>query len=98
MTIETPDGNSKPLYTIPVIADPNNLTEDGKPTIIADSLKIAAYLDERYPEFGSTTLVPEGTEGLQTVYEDYIFKIFVPPIRGLVIPLFYDNLNNASKP
>lgn len=54
------DGEGKDLYTLPVIKDPNT----GK--VVSDSNRIAAYLDEIYPEH---PLVPSGTSGLQFAFQ-----------------------------
>jgi len=55
-----PDGS--PYYSVPVIHDPKT----GK--TIADSLLIAEYLDETYPE--THRIVPEGTHALQEAFVD----------------------------
>jgi len=47
----------KPFYTVPTIYDPNT------DRLISDSLKIAQYLDEQYPQ--TTVLVPPRTLLLQ---------------------------------
>lgn len=50
-----------PLYTLPIINDPNT----GK--VIADSFLIAEYLDATYPN--GTTLFPSGTKPLVAAFE-----------------------------
>ncbi|KAH6904516.1 hypothetical protein BKA70DRAFT_1154146 [Coprinopsis sp. MPI-PUGE-AT-0042] len=43
-----PDGSPEPYYCLPAILDVNPAT--GEEVMIADSIKIARYLDETYPE------------------------------------------------
>jgi len=90
-------GGERPFYTVPAITDPNTLNEEGKPTVVVESSKIAAYLDKYYPGVGPV-LVPSGTKGFQAVFEDYILKTFIYPCREIIIPSFYENLTEGSKP
>jgi glutathione S-transferase len=57
--IPQPAGRGK--HTVPAIVDPATGTR------LADSLKIAHYLDERYPE---RPLFPPGTEARQVAFID----------------------------
>ncbi|KAH7913834.1 hypothetical protein BJ138DRAFT_1145100 [Hygrophoropsis aurantiaca] len=66
-----PDG--KPLYTLPIIQDPNT----GK--VIADSFAIAEYLDETYPN--APTLFPRGTKALFAAFEAGIVNAIGPIVR-----------------
>ena len=69
-----------PFYTIPFISDPNHLTEDGKPTVVSDSIKIARYLDEKYPS--ERTLIPMGTLALQGfVFEYFVNSVIWPSFK-----------------
>lgn len=57
-------GDGTPLYTLPIINDPNT----GK--VIADSFLIAIYLDATYPN--GNTLFPHGTKPLIEAFESGI--------------------------
>ncbi|KAA1474750.1 hypothetical protein DENSPDRAFT_824838 [Dentipellis sp. KUC8613] len=59
---EAPAGG--PLYTLPVLENPNT------GAIVSDSFKIARYLDEIYPD--SIRLMPNGTEAFQAMFIDVI--------------------------
>ncbi|KIJ51556.1 hypothetical protein M422DRAFT_44081 [Sphaerobolus stellatus SS14] len=89
-----PDGT--PYYTLPVISDPNNLTADGKPTVISESQIIAQYLDEQYPS--KKTLIPEGTKALIAIFQDYLLKNVIMPSGALILPAFLTVLTDASEP
>lgn len=52
--------DGSPLYTLPVIYDPNTSTA------VADSILIAEYLDATYP--GTPLLIPAGTHALQHAF------------------------------
>jgi glutathione S-transferase len=60
--IPLPAGADK--HTLPAIADPATGTR------LADSLQIAHYLDERYPE---RPLFPPGTEARQLAFVNTLF-------------------------
>lgn len=53
----TVDG--EPLYTVPIIHDPNT------GSVVADSFYIAQYLDKQYP--GQPTLIPQDTDAFQVM-------------------------------
>jgi glutathione S-transferase len=89
------DGTGRPFYTVPVIIDPNHLTE-GKPTMISDSRNIALYLDEHYPT--NKQLIPNGTNGLQAVCEEYFIQNVVRPIAGHLMLRYHNILNEESQP
>ncbi|KIJ52624.1 hypothetical protein M422DRAFT_156323 [Sphaerobolus stellatus SS14] len=89
-----PDGS--PYYTLPVISDPNNLTADGKPTIVSDSQNIAEYLDEQYPS--KTRLIPEGTKALQKLFVKHFFKNFTLPSAPIYSYLFLTVITDTSEP
>jgi len=78
-------------YTCPAICDPTG----GSPKFISDSLKIADYLDEKYPE--TAPLFPNGTRGLQMVYVDNV-KEMMAPLVDFTISESYKQLNPASQP
>ncbi|EPQ57497.1 hypothetical protein GLOTRDRAFT_74336 [Gloeophyllum trabeum ATCC 11539] len=52
--------DGKPLYTLPVIKDPNTNA------VVSDSYAIAEYLDAHYA--APRPLIPAGTEGLQAAF------------------------------
>jgi glutathione S-transferase len=56
------DGSGRPRYTLPMIHDPRH----GPNHIIADSFKIAEYLDKAYPD--TPRLLPQGTKVLQEAF------------------------------
>lgn len=88
-----PDGS--PWYTIPVIADEIHPGPDGKPTVVVDSWDIAEYLDEKFPD---RPLFPAGTKALQWSLHDTVMKNFMYASAQLILPRFYDNLKEASRP
>ncbi|TBU62354.1 hypothetical protein BD310DRAFT_919227 [Dichomitus squalens] len=61
-----PDGS--PLYTLPVIYDPNTRTP------VADSAAIARYLDETYP--ATPRLFPHGTAALHAAFQAAFLATF----------------------
>ncbi|KAH7909189.1 hypothetical protein BJ138DRAFT_1155859, partial [Hygrophoropsis aurantiaca] len=81
-----PDG--KPLYTLPIIQDPNT----GK--VIADSFAIAEYLDETYPN--APTLFPRGSKALFAAFEGGIVNA-LGPIGRLQLALICPLLNGPSE-
>ncbi|KAA1475686.1 hypothetical protein DENSPDRAFT_842497 [Dentipellis sp. KUC8613] len=52
----------QPLYTLPVLEDPNT------GAIISESFSIAEYLDATYPN--TLQLIPKGTKALQIMFRD----------------------------
>jgi hypothetical protein len=73
--IPVPAGADK--HTLPAIADPATGTR------LADSLQIAHYLDERYPE---RPLFPPGTEARQVAFMDSLFATLGMVRPGPCIP------------
>lgn len=69
-------GPSGPHYTAPFIQDPS------KNTVIADSFKIAEYLDAAYPD--TTPLIPKGTAGLQNTFSETFFTKVGYPIYAYI--------------
>jgi glutathione S-transferase len=67
-----------------VIADPSSDAE-GKPTYVADSFKIAIYLDDKYPSPQYPVIMPPGTRAIQHM----LFTTYYPPLSALVVALFY---------
>ena len=77
-----PDGT--PNYTLPVIYDPNTKT------VVEDSLKIARYLDQTYPN--TTRLFPENTFVVQTAFMAIMDPITLSLLPVALLPI-YNNLN-----
>jgi glutathione S-transferase len=65
-----------------VIADPASDHND-KPTYVADSFKIALYLDEKYP---TRPLFPPGTRPLHSLFTER-FSTFLLPLAPTMLPL-----------
>ncbi|THU86505.1 hypothetical protein K435DRAFT_805055 [Dendrothele bispora CBS 962.96] len=70
-TTRKPDGS--PMYTLPVIVDPNTGTS------VSDSLLIADYLDKTYPD--KPILIPAGTRALHEAFLDALTPNFYPTMR-----------------
>ncbi|KAJ3557366.1 hypothetical protein NM688_g1511 [Phlebia brevispora] len=83
-----PDGS--PFYTCPIIYDPTTKR------YVSDSLIIAQYLDETYPE--TPQLVRKGTAPLHLALEDAFLTIIGPSLFQLVLYESWVLLNEASKP
>ena len=84
-----PDGS--PLYTLPIIYDPNTKS------VISDSAVIARYLDKTYPD--TPRLIPEEADTLIAALWDAIFGAF--PDRAFVpilVPASLSILRPASQP
>ncbi|KAJ7069978.1 hypothetical protein C8F01DRAFT_1207457 [Mycena amicta] len=78
--------SGKPHYCLPVIHDPNT------GSTICDSARIAAYLDETYPDNGPP-IIPAGTRTLQKVFmiayddaTDPIVPFLLPKVAGILRP------------
>jgi len=87
-----------PYYSVPAITDPTDSTGapgDKPPVHIADSMKIAKYLEEKYPE---RPLFPKGMDGLQRLFVDDTLENFTVPMDMLIILGAYHQLNPASQP
>jgi len=85
-TRNKPDG--RPHYTVPLIHDLST------GAIIAESSKIATYLDATYPEM--PRLMPEGTIGMHFAFEDAALGL-LPPIWKYTIPASNARLNPMSE-
>ncbi|KDN50790.1 hypothetical protein RSAG8_01288, partial [Rhizoctonia solani AG-8 WAC10335] len=68
-----------------VIADPSS-DPNGKPTYVADSFKIALYLDKAYPAPQYPAIFAPGTAGFQHMLMSDRRKSFVAPIYPLIHP------------
>lgn len=71
-----PDGSPEPYYSLPAILD---VDETGKEIMVADSLKIARYLDKTYPD---TPKVLPSTEDEEAIEKQEKFA------RGVLLSLF----------
>ncbi|KAJ1307246.1 hypothetical protein OPQ81_001359 [Rhizoctonia solani] len=74
-----------PYYTLPVIADPSS-DPNGKPTYVADSFKIALYLDKTYPAPQYPSIFAPGTAGLQHMFISNYRTSVAAPIYLLIHP------------
>ncbi|EAU82645.1 hypothetical protein CC1G_07927 [Coprinopsis cinerea okayama7 len=88
-------GKEEPYYTIPVIFD------DSTGKAIADSLEIAKYLDETYPD--TPKVVPEtGEDGVDAKQQvDTFMGVMYGALGPLVLPVFqqsYQHVEEESKP
>ncbi|KLO12305.1 hypothetical protein SCHPADRAFT_921424 [Schizopora paradoxa] len=78
-----------PLYTLPVIKD------DSTGQIVADSWKIAIYLDETYPD--KPTLFPFGVRAPIHFFQAYFFNTAILPGRRIFVSSSFFKLNPASE-
>lgn len=81
-----PDGT--PLYTLPIIYDPNTKT------VVEDSLNIARYLDKTYPS--TPSLFPNNTHVLQNAFLDASRNPAMKQLFTVVILATWKNLNPVS--
>ncbi|TFY82756.1 hypothetical protein EWM64_g1259 [Hericium alpestre] len=89
MTVKKPDGRSEPLYTLPVLQDPNT------GAVIADSIAIAMYLEDTYP--GKVQLFPPGTRALQYVFSDMFYDKIRAPLWYAIALAGAKQLHEVSK-
>ncbi|KAF8488122.1 hypothetical protein JB92DRAFT_1450842 [Gautieria morchelliformis] len=87
-TSTDPDGN--PLYTLPAIVD---LSGDAA-VVIMDSLAIAEYLDEKYPE---RPVLPKAGRALQYIFEETFKRIVGPHLGKLLLPPVWNILDERSQ-
>ena len=86
---ERPDGS--PLYTLPVIYDPNTKS------VVSDSAAITRYLDKTYPH--TPQLIPEDADVLITAFENAVFGAFQrSTIAPIILPAAFNILRPASQP
>ncbi|KAK7038881.1 hypothetical protein VNI00_010513 [Paramarasmius palmivorus] len=77
--------NGDPQYTVPFIRD----STTGK--VVSDSLVIAEYLDETYPD--TPRVVPPGTRALQAAYSDWaVDKLFQ------ILPFLEPRMHDIGSP
>ncbi|KAJ6581661.1 hypothetical protein B0H19DRAFT_1018673 [Mycena capillaripes] len=85
-TTNKPDG--RPHYTLPMIHDLST------GAVVSDSNKIAAYLDETYPN--TPRLLPVGTIGMHLAFQDAASALFAP-LWKFAIPAMSTKLNPVSE-
>ncbi|KAI0712271.1 hypothetical protein C8Q76DRAFT_797142 [Earliella scabrosa] len=84
-----PDGS--PMYTLPVIYDPNT------DTVVAESTVIARYLDKTYPD--TLTVIPKETAALDAAFYRALWStIPIMDILSIMVPAAFVVLNPASAP
>lgn len=76
----SPSGS--PVYTIPLIYDPNTKKH------VLESVAIAKYLDETYPE--TPQLLPPGTDAFQAVFLDMAWP-------SIALPLYFSIMEPAAR-
>ncbi|KZT66113.1 hypothetical protein DAEQUDRAFT_635715, partial [Daedalea quercina L-15889] len=77
-------------YTLPMIYDPRTKR------VIADSIKIAAYLDDEYPE--TPAVSPKELRAFQAVFTEAFMGELGPAITPLFLPRQLPLLQPASQP
>lgn len=93
-TIHNPDGSGDMLWTVPMLLDPNNLDDDGKPTVLSDSNNIVEYLDRVYTV---NKVIPQGTTALIAAWEQFIRNNILGKLAWPVIVLCPKVLAPRSK-
>ncbi len=83
------ESDGQPLYTLPAIYDPNTKTA------LADSGKIARYLDATYPDAGSQ-LIPAELDVLTTAFENAFYGAFTG-YAPIIIPAAFSILREGSR-
>ncbi|KAL0569095.1 hypothetical protein V5O48_012871 [Marasmius crinis-equi] len=93
-TFQTTDsGERVPKYTIPIIHD----SKTGK--LISDSSKIAAYLDETYPD--TPAVIPNGTYTLQRIFQTSAVEAVMPVIKltpAFMIKFMAEEVRKSTPP
>ncbi|KAI1785430.1 hypothetical protein LXA43DRAFT_1115888 [Ganoderma leucocontextum] len=84
--------DGSPLYTLPVIHDPNT------GATVSDSAAIARYLDKTYPD--TPRLIPaQSDDALVAAFEDAFWSVFPTYDFGYIIcPAAYSVLREGSRP
>ncbi|ESK92680.1 hypothetical protein Moror_16013 [Moniliophthora roreri MCA 2997] len=86
-TSTKPDGS--PLYTFPVIHDPNTGVS------ISESLHIAEYLDKTYPD--TPRVIAPGTRALQAAFIDTLMSSKVTTLFQFLMPKAAYSFNKRSE-
>jgi glutathione S-transferase len=82
-TTPNPDGTGSMLWTCPMIIDPNHLDSQGKQTVLSDSIVIAKYLDDKYPD---RQVIPEGTDAFHNVWLSFVGQNVNGKLANLLVP------------
>lgn len=92
--VESAEVVEKDYYSLPAIYDP------GTNTYLADSLRIAEYLEQTYPPSASSpSLFPNNTHALQIAFATaYNVTTRDDGVADFIIPAAYTRLNAASQP
>lgn len=80
--------DGSPRYTVPMIYDPNTKTA------IADSAKIAMYLDKAYPS--TPTVFPPGSAALQMAFAESLWDLIGSDLFRNLAPDHFANLSPSS--
>ena len=81
---------SKPPYTLPAIVDASSTP----PVVIADSLAIAEYLDEKYPD---RPVLPKPGKALQYVFEQWFVSLRSAELSQIMLPAIATILDDRGK-
>jgi glutathione S-transferase len=81
-------GDGSPVYTLPVLVDPNT------PKILSNTNHIAEYLESTYP---ARPVFPEGTRALQTLFVHFIQEVFSKPLLPIMVPLSHQQLTERTQ-
>ncbi|PIL22627.1 hypothetical protein GSI_15318 [Ganoderma sinense ZZ0214-1] len=84
-------GDGSPLYTLPAIFDPNTQTA------LADSAKIARYLEATYPN-AAPRLIPAELDVFIAAFQDAFWGALGTGYAPVIIPAAFDVLCEGSKP
>ncbi|KAH9904232.1 uncharacterized protein BXZ73DRAFT_111316 [Epithele typhae] len=87
-TAKKRDGS--PVYTLPVIYDPNTNTT------VSESLAIARYLERRYPD--RVVLIPPALDGLMADFQKAVWATFGLPMMKLIIPAEHTTIRPVARP
>jgi glutathione S-transferase len=79
-TTSKPGDPAKPYYTLPAIVDASS----SPPVVIADSLAIAEYLDEKYPD---RPVFPKQGKALEYAFEEYFKSVVMPHLGQIMLPV-----------
>ncbi|TFK22431.1 hypothetical protein FA15DRAFT_644212 [Coprinopsis marcescibilis] len=82
--------DNRQLYTLPVIYDPKSNH------IVSDSMRIAQYLDEEYPDPEYPPLIKKGTEGLTQGFI-HARELALAPVHQFVVPLVAQRLHLSPR-
>lgn len=83
--------DGSPLYTIPVIYDPNTKS------VVSDSLVIVRYLEGQYPSSSGQEIIPAGTSGLVAAFRQVFSTAITPSMFALAVVHTNDVMNAASQ-